>query len=1101
MLRNSKMMARAGHYRRSGNVLVMVISMLVMLFVFGTTFLLTARFDKIVARDEAKITGGGAAAGNSQAAKVAALISADIRRQLRDDLVGGTGLPYDGKNLKSDVTKDFGDAPGVDGLLAALEPHFDNTLGDSVWYRMTAPHDNLDLLKQGNNQNYPVGTSEATLTNVPLNVALDPGLLPDVSWPGVYNMQYEWWIEQGANSGVTVPDAEGDGMPSSMIWSSIDRPDDLNTPQDEALVLDEAVTAMGSYGSRYDAAVRAIPNGAMVTVYHEQTPDGTYQQTPDALVAVVRQPGDPNLNTIAANETIDPLAEEPVLRNRFFLPRDFTDPQNRPSFLEQLWPDTLLPASLQFSTPNGPRYRSWPIDYAPFTLTAAAFTSELQWWENHLFPLDGVGALNPSYDHRHLITTISYDDIYRRRVKATDEYKQVMQAGALPATPVPLSLILNHYPNFAPNFNTPNSAAKGNVMFSLRGLYNVNTPAPGIRDPVKGQQLTYLYAYFRAMLENVDNKVPLQNGSQRNKRAAALAINTWDYFDSDQVPTFSDEIYGIEGDYTYTGQSPVLGIEGQPFITEAYVNDSDTGTAGFEQYAVELFNPWPYDIILVGDGTLANSEWGFSNGAGGAIFPLAETITIPAATTVGLVNIGTRNVAILSNVAGVSAIAAQSGLDIQNQPGLNSLDGPSGRVALHRKVLTNWIKVDQIDASNATEDSVTSWPLNPATDVGASASLQRELFSESGMTRSTWRFCVGAEKESGTETLGAANLVTRGNVAGIPLVWNDTGMPEKAFPTTGSLLLVAAAANEGGKAFSEVVLDDPDRVDQIDNGHMPIFDQQDDNDPINLRANVWEPWNTTATDYNGEDLPWGQLVYDYFTVLPVEAVTAGNRAKYAGLPLVERVVDGGGNDIYGPRVKGRININAAPWTIMDGIPVLANTSAELPVPELLNLPATIDNPTYGTPAQTLEWFENNGGVWTITPRFAQLIQSYRENRDVEGSQVMGDGVVIARRLGARNGDGLLSVGEMANVILSAGNVFDQGWNTQNPNINYLDAVAPLVRMTDWVTVKSNVFTVYTTIADREEKDGTIRMVQTIDRTNTLYSDELPVVVSESVLKQ
>lgn len=1093
-------MTNLTRYRRRGNVLVMVISMLVMLFVFGTTFLLTARFDKISAQDSAKVA-GGANSGNSQSAKVAELISVDIRRQLRDDVVGGTGQPYDGAALgtNNDVVKDFGDAPGLDGLLSALEPSWDATVlpgGDYVWYRVTTPRDNLESLKISGSlgQQYPAGTDDTTLSNIPINSAIDLSLpFPGGSWPGPHNMQFEWLQVTSTGVSPVVPDAEGDGMPSAMVWARADR-------ENNPLVLDDDVPAIQSFGDRYAAAVRVLPNGAMVTAYHQQLDSGFWGSTPDGLSQVLTNvSGDADLSAALFQNLIDPQVEEPVLRNRFFLPRDFQNIQNVPTPLETEWANTLLPASLQI----GPRYRSWPIDYG-----VGNIADNENWWASRLDPTSA------DYDRRHLITTISYDDLYRRKAYGTAETQKSIIINGL-GQRILLSEVLKRYPNFAPSFNTPSSHADGKLMFSLRGLVDTEGfVLPGQGGPLKGEQLVYLYAYFRAMLENVDNS--LMSDSQRARTAAALAINTWDFFDADHEPTYSTDIYGAQGFYD-PAPGAVLGIEGQPFLTEVHVQDSNDPDGDFDIFAVEIFNPWPWDITLAGDGTIPGSEWGLSNGGGlpdgTGILPLDNVITIPAANTIGLVNItgapATRNLSVISNVVPAPFVAAPH--DITNQQPANgvSIDGivKSERVALHRKIGPApgfWVKVDQIEADGVNQpDSVTDWIASePAVDY--SASLQRELLAEgAGVFRSTWKFCIGAEDQVGGHTLGAANTgVTIGGAKGVPLVWNDTGIPERAFPTTATLLLVPAIANEGGVPFSKIVADDVDRVDQIDSGHMPIFDQQDDSDPINLRANVWEPWQTSSGDYNAEDLPWGQLVFDYFTVLPLKPVmTPQERTTYAGLPIVEKVVDLKGNTMYGPRVKGRININAAPWTIMDGIPVLANDPLELPVLELLDLPATIDNPNFGTPGVRLEWFENTGGVWTITPAFAQLIQSYREKRDVEGSQVMGDNLGIARRLGARTGDGMLSVGELANVILSAGNddAAEFGWNIGT--LNYLDVVAPLVRITDWVTVKSNVYTVYITVADREEEDGTVRMLQTIDRTNTFYTDDLPAVVSQTVLKQ
>jgi len=62
-------------------------------------------------------------------------------------------------------------------------------------------------------------------------------------------------------------------------------------------------------------------------------------------------------------------------------------------------------------------------------------------------------------------------------------------------------------------------------------------------------------------------------------------------------------------------------------------------------------------------------------------------------------------------------------------------------------------------------------------------------------------------------------------------------------------------------------------------------------------------------------------------------------------------------------------------------------------------------------------------------------------------------------------------------------------------LGYLQLVAPVVRLQDWATVKSHVYTVYNLIGDG---NGTwLRSQTTIDRTRCLYTNDLPEKITQS----
>ena len=63
-------------------------------------------------------------------------------------------------------------------------------------------------------------------------------------------------------------------------------------------------------------------------------------------------------------------------------------------------------------------------------------------------------------------------------------------------------------------------------------------------------------------------------------------------------------------------------------------------------------------------------------------------------------------------------------------------------------------------------------------------------------------------------------------------------------------------------------------------------------------------------------------------------------------------------------------------------------------------------------------------------------------------------------------------------------------------MGYLQFVAPLVRIRDWVTAKNHVYTVYVTVQKTTEPTVRLRAQVTVDRTRCLYTSALPERVSE-----
>ncbi len=111
-----------------------------------------------------------------------------------------------------------------------------------------------------------------------------------------------------------------------------------------------------------------------------------------------------------------------------------------------------------------------------------------------------------------------------------------------------------------------------------------------------------------------------------------------------------------------------------------------------------------------------------------------------------------------------------------------------------------------------------------------------------------------------------------------------------------------------------------------DFGHMPIFD--------NTQAVVGGTYLDTVGD-----LPWGLLVFDYFTTIdPTRDVNGPN---------------GDDPDVDPLRIPGRININTAPWYVLSKLPMLGPQSASgniLPiVPPGATVTAEFPSPSFWDP--------------------------------------------------------------------------------------------------------------------------------------------------------
>lgn len=647
-----------------------------------------------------------------------------------------------------------------------------------------------------------------------------------------------------------------------------------------------------------------------------------------------------------------------------------------------------------------------------------------------------------------------------------------------------------------------------------------------------------------------------------SRTAAALTANMIDFMDADAVPTriavrnfelreadwdpafhggvaWSEAIgrpYGGSNDYVY-------GLERQPFITEitAYVQD-DNGVAdpNLSGYAVELFNPNNDPIVPGG------SEYRLRF-ADGTEIPLTQNI---AAKGYSVLYVDPENQFGLPDSLGFDNVATR-GLSF------SFLNGETIYLIRRRTygVDTVDIVLDEFEVGgNVAEPLQTAeiWTLERR-----GVARTPDFPSRVGPWYAPFPAVPADAVHDATDphTLGNDNAVLAiQDQYPIEIYTADTGRFDTAFPTTGAMLLLLRFANLAVTDWTAVVpgetfaftthlkedFSDATGTEQyaLDNGRMPVFDTLNLHHVPPAEGEGANPWQSTTVDDDWEayrpgepmHLPWGQLLFDYFTALPLD-----NDGPYRGAPATGNQVDPAAQarvDMGGLRVHGRININAAPWSVMQGLPLVPM--------DRFDYGATADHPVYTALKNALPHLDLNGAPvaddesGVLGRRRAMAITAYREVRNV--MDVIGGGQTEDYGVGTtsrgwndtdpelRRGTGFLSVGELANVRHSdAGDVFrlDNGIVTQNvlnvtANHPYLDAVAELVSLGDWVTVRSHVFTIYGTVRGETEPDPNgnpinvldhldevneqaIRFQKTIDRLPTFMGRSRPETIGNSVI--
>lgn len=651
--------------------------------------------------------------------------------------------------------------------------------------------------------------------------------------------------------------------------------------------------------------------------------------------------------------------------------------------------------------------------------------------------------------------------------------------------------------------------------------------------------------------------------------AASLTANLIDFADSNDTPMQvllrdSDPASASFGQVI--PDEMVYGLEHQPFITEVVATTEDNPDRNRSAWAVELFNPFACDPnVKDGNGnSICTSQirsWYSINMRDfglyvtrGSDFPddvESQPGWYPFDQQQGIGFLQPRGFLVVGHNATTFYSQAEGNLRDDDPTDFNFKN--DGTIFLARKDHTGkYYAVDRFDLGPRIGE-----PRTPAEPYGMERTLRRP---DPGTWPLEWTFTVPMALEyamngPGDHSLGDYNEVyDEPEIRPVEIVLDeidfqgDVGDLKRAFPTTGSLLLLMRHANYRQVNNESVPfnihlakdLDDPfDTFRTIDNGRMPVFDDF----PTGVQNGVKTyrhhidpvadplPANDAGLEFlpgGTKFLPWGQLVFDYFTALPLSS-PADWTPKFDATKPYDNLDVQPFVDMNGVRVHGRVNLETAPWSVIEGLPLMPAEKFTSAVRGKFN--AVLDYLAPG-PSSPRPKFR-------IGEELAQAIVAYRDGRQVgrfEADPKTGRYDVFERELAipghegamrrSRPGTGFLTVGELLNVRrLDAASYGDNGsppwvsnyrmdagvvhrlidntgnnnvpgyerdvdnkcWARTNPQEDYIQAIALMVALGDWATTRSHVFTVYGTlrgdVLEVDDPNDPLFSPEEIDRVN------------------
>jgi len=819
-------------------------------------------------------------------------------------------------------------------------------------------------------------------------------------------------------------------------------------------------------------------------------------------------------------ETYAPQTNEWYLRHRgLMLPR--TLPQTP---LLQDYAAYLLPQ------------HEWPRGGGAQPMTILANSGMREWW-GYDFKTDaaGVGSLWTemmnstninSYDLVHNVTTISHDDQLMRPVRnaSGQDMIEAMRAvdGAGPWNSLTDVFALDNYPPKL-DVSSPNPDPRlGRLKVSFNELTDMLTGVglknlsqfPAARKRIVGTiQQTYLLMLSNHRDFNRDRTVNAADEYHRAVTAAMLTANTIDFADRDDSGITGDlngepfevEVVGTNG-LPVTPPLKVFGFERQPFITEVFAQLAPGPPGLFDEtqssFAIELYNPYNTEIFLanyrledVGAPTSHNFVGGGSTG------PIGEDLS-------SLQNVDRISPGGFLVVFAEGGFAAPTSIDpASDDEGTGSAWSVDEKsvIRLVRRVTSPTlgpvnIVVDEFnvaaDVAAVTGSSPQSFPIS--TTGLTWTSWERDNGTWGGGPDSRWRFVVPRAnefvKDATPHTLGTSNRFDDTVTFGVHVDVANLVNFEDAYPTTGSMLLIPRTAHvydptgmltSPFNRVNQAVL--PRNIqtdhDRMENGRIPVFDLAVDNTQGSARPQFRDAsdYGVTPGQIQGiEALPWGQLLFDYFTGLPLEncdpaaGPTCGNNQIW---PKVDQ---------EGLRVHGRININAASAAVIASAPMVKLDLFKLFPDEFRgdisdalygnrNAGMTLERSLGIDAANAIVWYRE--GMNASNKQGSLNFETQRDPYNTSPVGASGDLYV------PRQGYGFLTVGELLNVISTSpgsdpkdpfgldSGTYERALITANNQQSVYDrAVGRMVALGDWFTTRSHVFTVYGVIRGQFNDD-------------------------------
>lgn len=832
----------------------------------------------------------------------------------------------------------------------------------------------------------------------------------------------------------------------------------------------------------------------------------------------------------------------------------------------------------------------------------------------------GMQVPHTPYDRRHIITTANYSDELARKQTGADPTPTTLtpldldDTGNRGATyQGELKFYLGEVAK-AFDLNTPgpgqyqyNPARGGVIVQRLARLYF---------------DMLASHDDWASLFAEEGPESDHKQAVSRRQQAFMLAVNTVAFAaprDLDNPPSATP---GFVDAVTYTDDVTYIGYALQPFFTEAIAYNKERAQQTDPNeiaIAVEIYNPGdPFDATGTGKDVFGLYLPQFAvtvdevDGAGMAPQPLTGVGPVDTDYLDGRSFTSFVLTPAISNVYFEGRVYGE--IPIQDGDGnLLSLktDEPQITIKLWRQRRSDgaWFVIDQIQVAMPTEppDQNAKWTSVYRDTTAAQDTTGIQLFGigdpVAGTVLPFTRWNVVTNFTAGASDVGGPLLDTLNNYKGLrtaplfdpddpasgssplapttplitmnaapfndlPVFGNFADLRPRSFPTVGFMLFVPrfshvynpAAAGEDHEyvPMSHVLVEQWSRQAYpsvlpgsypADFGHMPIFDNTQ---------------NVTSGSYLDDStgvgrLPWGLLVFDYFTTLNPLQDSNGDRQP----------------DVDPLRVPGRININTAPWFVLANLPMLGpnTTHGELAVrmapgttPTLADPSPSFWDPFVGVlvgqggwdgiaytihrqiaadPAYDahagydMPWArtdaDRNMGRYRLGPWLAQSAAAYRDGvqyvqhtgstAPVNGFEVYADahlrnGVgdyksttgtlqTMPYRLGGYgavrgalitnptpaadrpNQFGFIAVGELLNV-----KGFDSSLHTALPPISalpttlargdFIKAVS-LVALLDsqYLTTRSNTFTVYTSVMDRKNPQASVRSQTTVDRSNLL----------------